>query len=210
MFEGRTVFDVTRKIMNGMTVWPGDPGVSVFRSVSIKDGSDANVSRMDMGVHTGTHMDAPLHFIDGAKDMASLDIERFFGRVLVVSTDLEEIGAEVLEGHDLNGVKAVFFKTSSSTRDEKTPFWTAFPALTEGCASFLVEKGIKTVGIDYLSVELSCENRFPVHKLLLSNEVAIIENLILKDIEPGEYDFICLPLKIEGSDGSPVRALLIK
>lgn len=210
MLEGRIIFDVTKKIMNGMTVWPGDPGISIKRSISISEGADANVSRMELGVHTGTHMDAPLHFIDGAKDMTSLDINRFFGRVLVVSTDMEEIGEEILEGYDLKGLKAVFFKTRSSMCDEKTPFRNIFPAITESCARVLVDKGIKTVGIDYLSIECSRNNRFPVHLLLLSNEVAIIEDLCLKDVEPGEYDFICLPLKIDGSDGSPVRALLIK
>lgn len=210
MFEGRKVYDVTFNIKNGMTVWPGDAGVTVGRSLSIKEGEVANVSRMELGVHAGTHMDAPLHFIDGGKDMASLDINRFFGKALVVCSDSEEIGEEVFEGHDLKGFKAVFFKTRSSGRDENTPAWDVYPAINEACARYMINRGILTVGIDYMSIELSRDNRFPVHRLLLGNEVAIVESLCLKDIEPGEYDYICLPMKIAGADGSPARVLLIK
>lgn len=210
MFEGKTIYDVTYKIMTGMTVWPGDDGVSVGRTLSIDEGGAANVSRMDLGVHSGTHMDAPLHFLNGSKDIASLDISRFFGRVLVVASDKDEIGPEVFAGNELKGLEAVFFKTRSSGRDEKTPFWNEFQAINEKCARYMIERGIKTVGIDYMSIELSGDNLFPVHKLLLSNEVAIVENLRLIEIEPGEYEFICLPLKLEGSDGSPARVLLIK
>lgn len=210
MFEGRQVIDVTRRIVSGMTVWPGDPGVVAERTSSISDGSVANVSRLSLGVHSGTHMDAPLHFIEGGKDIDSVDISRLFGRVLVVSAQTDVIDEGLLRPYDLAGVKAVFFRTRASMRDEKTPFWDEYPAITMGCAEYLVQSGILTVGTDYFSIELSRDNSYSVHKKLLSHEMAIIENLDLRNIEPGVYDYICLPLRIAGSDGSPVRVLLIK
>lgn len=210
MFEGRQVIDVTRRILSDMTVWPGDPGVLVERTDSIAEGAVANVSRISMGVHSGTHMDAPLHFIDGGKDIDSVEITRFFGRVLVVDAPSDRIGEEQLEPYDLSGVQAVFFRTRASQRDEMTPFWDEYPAITAGCAQYLIQRGIVMVGTDYFSVELCRDNRYPVHKALLSQGVAVVENLDLKDAEPGIYDYVCLPLRIAGSDGSPVRVLLIK
>ena len=210
VFEGRQILDVTRKIISGMTVWPGDPGVVAERTASISKGSVANVSRISLGVHSGTHMDAPLHFIDGGKDIDSVDLTRLFGRVIVVEAKSDQIGEELLRPYHLAGVKAVFFKTRASLRDENTPFWEEYPAITMGCAEYLVQNGILTVGTDYFSIELSGDDSFPVHKKLLSHEVAIIENLDLRYAEPGVYEFICLPLRIAGSDGSPVRVLLIK
>ena len=210
MFDGRQVIDVTRSIISGMTVWPGDPGVAVDRTASIGEGSVANVTRINLGVHSGTHMDAPLHFIDGGKDIASIDLARLMGRVLVVSAQSDLIDEGLIKPYNLAGTQAVFFKTRASMRDEKTPFWEESPAITLSCAEYLIQNGILTVGTDYFSIELSRDDSFPVHKMLLSHEVAIVENLDLKDVDAGIYDFICLPLKVEGSDGSPVRVLLIK
>lgn len=210
MFSGREIIDVTRRIASGMTVWPGDPEVLVERTASISEGSAANVSRVTMGVHSGTHMDAPLHFIDGGKDISGIDLSRLFGRALVVPAYSDRIDEDLLKPYDLSGIQAVFFRTRASMRDENTPFWEEYPAITLGCAEYLVHNGIRTVGTDYFSIELSPDNRFPVHQLLLSREVAIVENLDLKNAGPGVYDFVCLPLRIEGSDGSPVRVLLIR
>ncbi|HOK42846.1 MAG TPA: cyclase family protein [Thermoclostridium caenicola] len=210
MFEGRQVIDVTRKILSGMTVWPGDPGVLVERTDSISDGAVANVSRISLGVHSGTHMDAPLHFIDGGKDIDSVEIARLFGCVLVVEAPSDRIGEELLEPYDLSAVQAVFFRTRASMRDEMTPFWDEYPAITAECAEYLIQNGIVMVGTDYFSVELCRDNLYPVHKTLLSHGIAIVENLALKDVEPGMYDYICLPLRIAGSDGSPVRVLLFR
>lgn len=210
MFEGSKIIDATRRIISGMTVWPGDPGVLVERSSSIHEGAVANVSRVCLGVHTGTHMDAPLHFIENGKDIDSLDVSLFFGRALVVGAESDVIDEKLLESCDLSGVQAVFFRTRASERDENSPFWDEYPAITEGCADYLIEKGIRAVGTDYFSVELCRDDSYPVHRKLLSREIAIIENMNLKDAEPGLYDYICLPIRIPGSDGSPVRVLLIK
>lgn len=208
MFEGKKVIDITRTIQSGMTVWPGDDPVVIKQVHSIQEGYLVNVTQAVMGVHAGTHMDAPLHFIDGARDIASIAIDRLMGKVLVVASEEWDIDESILLDKDLSGIKAVFFKTTSSNTDTFTPFLDRYPAITAGCAAYLVDKGIWTIGIDYLSIEYATGGQFPVHNTLLSHEVVIIENLCLRDVDPGIYDFVCLPLKITGSDGSPVRALL--
>jgi arylformamidase len=193
-----------------MTVWPGDGGVTVVRVASIGEGSMANVSRINMGVHSGTHMDAPLHFVDGGADIARISLDKLMGEVLIIETTSSIIDASYLDGVSLEDVDAVFFKTPLSGRDGREPFFEKYPAITEDCARVLTEKGIRTVGTDYFSIELYNDEAFSVHKHLLSKNVAIIENLCMTDVEPGRYSFISLPLKIEGSDGSPCRVLLFK
>ncbi len=208
IFTGKKVVDVTRPLQGLMTVWPGDEGVVIERTLSINEGGTANVSRINMGVHAGTHMDAPLHFIDGGEDIEALSLDRFYGEVLILESKEGVIDESHLQGYDLKDVSAVFFKTFCSDRDETAPFLDHYPAVTETCARLLIDKGIKTVGTDYFSVEFCTDDRFPVHKLLLSNKVGIVENLYLKDVEPGRYSFVCLPIKIKGSDGAPCRVLL--
>jgi len=210
VFEGKRVFDVTRKIVSGMTVWPGDSPVKLEQTSSIARGDIVNVTRMDMGVHTGTHMDAPHHFLDQTGDIASVPLDRLLGKVLVVEKDEMALSSDVMKGYDLSGINAVFFKTTSSDLDEFTPFQASYPAITADCAVYLVQSGINTVGIDYISIECCSDGKFPAHYILLENNVAIVENLCLKGIDPGVYDYVCLPLKLAGSDGSPVRTLLFR
>lgn len=210
MFSGRRVYDITRPMQTGMTVWPGDDGVKIVRTVSISEGSPCNVSRINMGVHSGTHMDAPLHFIDHGDDIADVSLDKLMGEVLIIETDSTVIDASQLEGFSLEEVNAVFFKTPLSERDGMEPFFEKYPAMTEGCAKALVANGIKTVGTDYFSIEAFNDECFRVHKYLLSHEIAIIENLCFKNIKPGRYSFISLPLKLRGADGSPCRVLLFE
>ncbi|MCX7772187.1 MAG: cyclase family protein [Clostridia bacterium] len=210
MLNAKNIYDITRPLHNSLTVWPGDDGVTLERALSMGDGAMCNVSRVEMGVHSGTHMDAPLHFVDGGADISTMPMACMMGEVLVVETSEDAIEALIIADLDYSGINAVFFKTLCSDRNEAEPFLDRYPAITEGCAAFLVEKGIKTVGTDYLSIEYCTDNTFSVHKKLLSNNIAIVENLCLKGIAPGRYGFICLPLKMKGADGSPCRALLFR
>ncbi len=210
MFSGKKVYDITRPIQAGMTVWPGDREVSLEKTLSFGCGDAVNVSEIHMGVHTGTHMDAPLHFIEDGEDIEAMSLDKLMGEVLIVETTKEAIDVSVMTGFDLAEVNAVFFKTASSQRDEMAPFYEQYTALTEGCARFLVDCGVKTIGIDYLSIEQWSDDHFSVHKHLLAHKVAIVENLCLKGIGPGRYSYVCLPLKIKGADGSPCRVLLFK
>lgn len=210
MLWDKKVYDITRIIQNDMTVWPGDDRVFIERTLSISEGGLANISKINMGVHTGTHMDAPSHFIDGGETIEAISLDKLYGEVLIIESKEEMIEKSHLQGHDLGAVNAVFFKTACSARDEMAPFLDRYPAVTEQCARQLIDKGIKTVGTDYYSIEYCTDNRFPVHKLLLSHGVSIVENLCLKDIKAGRYSFVCLPMKIRGSDGAPCRVLLFQ
>ena len=205
------LIDVTRPIFTGMTVWPGDESVVIERTSSIAEGGAANISRLHAGVHAGTHIDAPLHFIDNGKSVDKLDINLFAGRAKII--DMEEsrsIRYEHVKSINKAESDAVFFKTPSSGHTLEEPFNTAFTSLEYDAAVHLIEKGIKVIGTDSLSIERYGNKGNEVHKLLLKNNVLIIEGLWLKDISPGMYNYICLPILINGSDGAPARVVLSK
>lgn len=207
----KRIIDVSRRIYPGMTIWPGDPSVNLKREYSISKGDKCNFSAVSMGVHTGTHLDAPLHFIDNGIDIASLDLSGFIGYVKVFSVASKKcISSKDIEEMDINEGDIVFFKTLNSTFPENSGFNKDFVYLDTSAAELLVEKKIKTVGVDYLSVDSYHSQTAAAHKILLSNHIGIIESLILKDINEGTYFFSCLPLKFEGADGSPARAVLIE
>lgn len=210
MFTGKKAIDVTRKLTQGMTVWPGDEGVAFKRVSSIDEGAVCNVTMIVMSVHSGTHMDAPLHFLPDKPAIIDVPVELLFGKVLLIEAKEYSIEEGLLSQINLEPFQAVFFKTRSSETNEMTPFTTPYPALTQGSAEYLVNQGIKVVGIDYLSVEYCTDNQFPVHRILLGNNVWVIENMTFKGVEPGAYDYVSMPLKLEGSDGSPARVLLFK
>jgi arylformamidase len=205
------LIDITRPVHTGMTVWPGDENVMVERTTLISEGNAANISRLHAGVHAGTHIDAPLHFIDGGKSVDKLDINLFTGRVRIVDAqEFNSIRYEHVKNINKTETDAVFFKTSSSMRTLDEPFDTNFTGLEYEAAAHLVKTGIKVIGTDALSVERYGNKGHEVHKLLLKNDVLIIEGLLLKDISPGIYNYICLPILIKGSDGAPARVVLSK
>ncbi|MCX7748898.1 MAG: cyclase family protein [Clostridia bacterium] len=206
----KRILDVSRKIHPGMTVWPGDEGVEIRRLASMNNQDACNLSAIHMGAHSGTHIDAPFHFIPNGKTVESLDLSRFFGPVKVLDlTHLEGcIKEEDLRLKDISSEELLLFKTKNSFLPEEDIFYKEYVYLHESAARFLIQKSVKTVGFDYLSVDKYKGGGHPVHELLLSKEIAIIEGLLLKEIEEGTYFLSCLPLKIEGIDGCPVRAVL--
>lgn len=194
-----------------MTVWPGDGGVEVTKDMLIKKGDVCNLSSLSMGVHTGTHVDAPLHFIDEGKDIGNLDISRFIGFVNVFELKSEKvITADDIEHLAIKKGDAVFFKTRNSLIPEKEPFNKDYVYFDKTAAELLIKRGVRTVGVDYFSIDGFGLGEYPVHRLLLSDEIGIIEGLCLKDVGEGKYFFSCLPLKVEGADGAPVRAVLLE
>lgn len=207
----KRIIDVSRKIHPAMAVWPGDDGVEITRILSMKNGGGCNLSSIKIGLHTGTHIDAPFHFIDEGIKVPDLDLSRFIGNVKVFKIDVQEcISAKDLESLPINEGDVVFFKTSNSLLPDNGIFHKSFIYIDKSAAAYLVEKKIKTVGVDYLSVEKFHSPDHPAHTLLLSNNIGIVEGLCLKDAEEGEYFFSCLPLLIEDVEGSPVRAVLIE
>jgi len=208
------IWDISLTISPNLPTWPGDPKAVIERVSAISDGANANVSRMDMGVHTGTHVDAPLHFIDGSSAVEAMNLEVLIGpaRVVQVADDVNVIDREVLEKLELPaGTTRVLFKTRNSKywASQVREFQTDFVGIDESGSKFLVEKGIRLVGVDYLSVAPYKQSR-PTHQILLGANMVIVEGLDLSAVQPGEYQLICLPLKIEGSDGAPARAVLIQ
>ena len=207
------IYDLTLTIRNEMAVWPGDPQVHLERISKIEEGSNANVSRMDLSVHTGTHLDAPVHFIPGAKSIETLPLELLMGPAQVVQLpdQVDLITArEVEQAGILPGVVRVLFKTRNSYywQTENLPFQTGFVAVSADGAEALVRMGIRLVGIDYLSIA-PFKNSRPTHEVLLKNGIVIAEGLNLNQVQPGMYTLICLPLKLGGSDGSPARVVLV-
>jgi arylformamidase len=193
-----------------MAHWPDNPAVSIERMLDISKGDNANVSQLSMGSHTGTHMDAPIHFINDGIALDKMDLAATIGSVRVVAIDDQEaIHADAVATQDLRPGDRVLFKTRNSTIDWwSQPFQQDFVYLTHEAAQLLADRKVRTVGVDYLSVGGYKKDGAETHRALLGAGIWIIEGLRLGDIEPGEYDLICLPLLITGADGAPSRALL--
>ena len=206
------IYDITVPISADVPIYKGDPGVEITSFKSIAYGSSANVSHISLGVHTATHIDAPNHFIDGAKRIHEIDPEKLVGPCRVVEVPDDVIAIEPDHVGDLGGISRVLFKTRNSAfwATPEDGFRTDFTYLTPATAKLLVDNGVVLVGIDYLSIEKSGSPGHPVHITLLEKEVVILEGVDLREIEPGDYELICAPLKYDGGggDGSPARTML--
>lgn len=202
--------DISVPLRNGMVSWPGDPPFEVIRISDVAKGDHATVSRISMGSHTGTHIDAPAHFIKDGTDVASLPLEIMVGPAKVIRIkDPDAIKQEELKTHSIKRGDRVLFKTRNSTDAwRSTAFVEDFVHLTDEAAGYLVGLGVRMVGVDYLSVGAYKGGGAAVHQTLLSHGVWIIEDLDLSHVDEGMYDLVCLPLKIENGDGSPARAIL--
>jgi len=206
--------DVSVTVTSKLVTWPGDPSVELERVEKIEDGANANVSRVAMGVHTGTHVDAPFHFIEDGTTAETLPLDVLLGSVQVIDLgdQVSVITKEVLQqAKMIHGVSRILLKTRNSsiwTRGE-TEFQTDFVGIDASGAEYLVEKGVQLVGIDYLSIAPYKQSR-PTHKILLGARVIIIEGLDLSQVDAGVYELVCLPVKLGGSDGAPARVILIE
>lgn len=208
------IIDITAPVSPRSVMWPGqEPPSQEF--VKHTDRGDSNtLSRWEMSAHTGTHVDARMHFIPGGWTMESLELSRVFGPCRVV--DLTHVEGHVaradLEAAEVAGTVRLLFKTRSTERDllSRGEFAEDYVGISRDAAEYLVEIGVETVGVDYLSVEPFEDKEFNTHHTLLGADVVILEGLALGDVEPGEYLLACLPLKLAGSDGSPARAILVR
>ncbi len=206
-------YDITLTISPDLVVWPDDLPVELYKTDSIADGSEANVSRIHMGVHTGTHVDAPYHFLNEGKTVDQLDIGLLTGRayVLHVDDEIDLITKEVIEKSSIPPrTKRVLFKTRNSNlwKDGHSEFEKEYVAIDPEAAELLIRRGVKMVGVDYLSVA-SYTDTVPTHEVFLQAGVIIVEGLNLSKVGQGRYTLYCLPLKIGGVDGAPARAILI-
>lgn len=207
-------YDITLTVSPSMPVWPGDPKVSIQRVQKIEEGSIANVSRMEMSVHTGTHVDAPYHFLKEGSTTERLSLKVLIGRAYVVH--LDDNVDRVLPSHlEEAGIpprtRRVLIRTRNSkqwAKSEYRAFEEEYVGVDVSAAQYLVKRGVKLVGVDYLSVAPFPEPA-PTHLVLLKAGVVIVEGLNLSQVAQGRYNFFCLPLKLEKSDGAPARAVLM-
>ena len=205
------IWDISVKDEPGMHVYPGDPPIEVTRVRAIARGDAANLTHLSLGAHTGTHVDAPAHFIDGAATLDEIPLDRMVGEARVL--DLRgraEIDAAALGPHDVGRGEIVLFKTDNSALWSRPGFEEGFTYLTRDAAEHLAACEVKTVGIDYLSVERFGSTGFEVHKILLGKGILIIEGLDLREVGAGTYLLACLPLNLHGVDGAPARAVLLR
>ncbi|WP_128548350.1 cyclase family protein [Larkinella soli] len=210
--NSRDVIDISVTLNQHLPTWPGSRGLTIQRLQKIGPDSDANVSRLDLDVHTGTHIDAPLHFVAEGADTASIPLSTLVGPCRVVSIpNTAVITRAMLERWvGPNVPKRILFQTdNSSVCWEKQPFRQSFTALSADAARWLVENEVLLVGIDYLSIQRYFDSA-ETHQILLQNRVVILEGIFLGHVLPGNYQLICLPLKAAGLEGVPCRAVLQK
>ena len=204
--------DVSILISEDMPIWPNDPGISMELTSSLARGDSANVTQLNMGVHTGTHIDAPFHFEPNGATIDKLPLEVLIGpcRVFEIPEINEAIGLGDLEKLDFDHHIRVLFKTRNSNwwKNGETMFQKDFVYMHLEGARFLIDRGIKLVGIDYLSIEQFGSPDHATHHLLLRNDVVILEGLNLSRISSGDYELIALPPKLKGADGAPARVVL--
>jgi len=208
------IYDVTVPVSNELPTWPNDPAVEISDFSSLSAGDPANVSMLNLGAHTGTHVDAPAHFIEGAAKVESLSLDALIGEAVVIELpeDALAIDEAFVQKHYVPGTQRVLFKTRNSAfwSEPEPQFHTDFTYLDLPAAKWLVEQGIKLVGIDYLSIEKYASEKHETHLALLSHGVVILEGLNLTGIAPGRYELICLPLRLRSNkgDGAPARVVL--
>jgi len=210
----RRIWDISLPISPTMLTWPGDPPVEVDPAHRIARGDAANVSELRLGSHTGTHVDPPFHFIDGAPTVEQLPLDVLMGDAVVVEIPKSAgtIGPEELEPAGIDGSTRVLFKTGNSALWGRPglQFPDEYVSVSPEGAAWLVEGGVRLVGVDFLSVERRGSPGHPTHVTLLGAGMVIIEGLDLSEVAPGRYHLICLPLKIQGGDGAPARAVLLE
>ncbi|MGR3320107.1 MAG: cyclase family protein [Candidatus Anammoxibacter sp.] len=211
MKNRQKIYDISLTISEDMATWPKDPKFVLNKRRAISGGDSCNVSQLEMGSHTGTHIDAPYHFEEDGTRIDSLELDVLVGKARVFDIANEnEIGLEDVKELNIDGIKRVLFRTVNSNRwkDDVKSFTESFVAVTSDAAKYLVDAGIKLVGIDYLSIEKFGSKAHDTHHTFLKNEVIVIEGLNLADVTAGDYELIALPLKIKDGDGSPARVIL--
>ena len=208
------IYDLSIPLSSAIPTYPGDPGIEIRDWLSLRNNDPANVSVLHFGAHTGTHVDAPAHFIEGAARVESLPLDVLIGdaEVFEVPSEFSSIDLNFVTEHCRNASTRLLFKTRNSSlwKTSDPHFQTDYTYLELEAAKYLVDRGVRLIGIDYLSIEQFGQEGHPTHLALLSKGVIIVEGLNLSDVPAGRYELICLPLRISGGlgDGAPARAVL--
>ena len=206
------IYDVSLPISPDLPTWPGDPTILIERISKMEEGADVIVSNFAIGVHTGTHIDAPLHFLRDGSLIEDISLKVLTGRVYVLELPaVDLITAKVLEDAEIPPrTRRIIFKTTNSKLWHQEPlrFHTDFVAVSADGAQYLVDRGVKLVGIDYHSIA-PFDNLVDTHQILLRAGIVIVEGLDMTEVSQGRYTLYCLPLNLIGVEGAPARAILI-
>ncbi len=208
------IFDISVELSPNMVRWEGDPPMILRQVLQLSKGDAYNLSEMKLSVHQGTHLDAPHHFLENGQFIEDFPLDLFIGEAQVVSIpqEVSSVTAEVLEAaHIREGIQRLLLKTRNSQYWKSNPqnFHSDFVSLSLDGADYLIEQGIKLIGIDYLSISPADDFR-PVHMRLMEHDIAILETVDLSEVTEGFYTLICLPLKLKAVEGAPVRAVLLQ
>ena len=205
------IHDISLPLSESLVVWPGDPPVRITHPAHLDRGDPYTVSRLEIGAHVGTHVDAPAHFVRGGAGVDRLALDLLVGPAQVVQVrEADALTPGVLEALDIPpGTERLLFRTRNSERWGDEGFAEDYLGVTDAGAHWLVARGVKLVGIDYLSIS-SYDDLMPPHQTLLGAGVIVVEGLDLRGIAPGAYQLVCLPLKLVDGDGAPARAVLIE
>ncbi len=209
----RKIYDISLTISPQLPVWPGDPPIELERVEKMEEGAASNLSRLSISVHCGTHVDAPYHFVadGGPVEQLSLDVLMGAAQVVQIPPTVERITRPVLEAALPAGrIERLLFKTRDSQQWQQGPagFRRDFVAVSADGAQYLVERGVRLVAVDYLSVA-PFDEPVATHQILLGAGVIVLEGVNLAEVPPGAYELICLPLKLAATEGAPARAVLI-
>ena len=205
------IIDISLPITADMPIWPGDPRPELT-PVSTLEVEGVQVSQLTLGTHTGTHLDAPRHFIPGGRTIDGLDLDALVGlcRVIQVAGTEGHVSRAELRRFELRRGERVLLKTPNSRQPVGRTVGPEFTALAPAAADYLCEQGVRLVGIDGPSIDAWGAGAFPCHKRLLGADILVVENLVLRDVTPGIYGLIAAPLNLTGADGCPIRALLTR
>ncbi|WP_342507353.1 arylformamidase [Sporosarcina sp. FSL K6-2383] len=199
--------DISQPLQNNIAEWPGDTPFTYEVAYAKTDSGSVNVGKMTMSAHLGTHIDAPFHFDDNGLKVLDLPIDLYIGRARVIDmTGAESVGRAELEGLDFGGAERILLKTGS--RPDANVFPKNFTVLRADIGPLLKERGVRLIGVDTPSVDPETSKLMEAHHALNDNGVMILENIVLRAVEPGDYELIALPLPLQDGDGSPVRAVL--
>jgi arylformamidase len=206
------IFDISVPIVNDGVVYPGNPEIRIEAHSELSRGASSNLSRLSFGSHTGTHVDAPRHFFEAGSTVDRLPLDALIGPASVVAfpDEVMSVTAEHLRQNSLTGVERLLIRTRNSGFITEREFHPDYTYLAPDGAEYLASQGIKLVGVEYLSVEQFHSGHHRTHRTLLERGIVIVEGLNLSGIEPGMYAFTCLPLRLEGLDGAPARAVLMR
>jgi len=200
--------DISQPLTNDMAYWPGDAPFYYTPTLSKEQSGSVNIGQMTGSLHTGTHVDAPFHYDSNGKTIDELDLERYIGKARVIDVSHTDIisAATLGEFEWENCPERLLLHTSLPNNPKRFP--EEYPVLDPDVGSFLRKKGIRLLGIDVPSVDTVNSKKLPIHHALYNNDINILENIMLDEVPPGDYELIALPLAIQGADGSPVRAVI--